>query len=194
MDWSDLTRQVIGLGAPMLGTALGGPFGAIAGRILAEVLGAATKTPEDVSKILPVTPPEKFVEAEALWAEAIRAEANAQSAAIAETQATIRAEATTDDPLQRWWRPIYAIELTLECGALWMVLVHALWNNSAQTLNALVGATALLATYWAFRFGVLGVYISGRTREKVSAVTGRDAPGAIGGLIDAVTRSIGKKK
>jgi hypothetical protein len=34
------------------------------------------------------------------------------------------------------------------------------------TINALVAATTLLVAYWAFRFGVPGVYISGRTREK----------------------------
>jgi hypothetical protein len=34
----------------------------------------------------------------------------------------------------------------------------------------------------------LGVYVSGRTREKVSAATGQDAPGAIEKLVQAVVK------
>jgi hypothetical protein len=44
--------------------------------------------------------------------------------------------------------------------------------------------------YWGFRFGVLGVYISGRTREKVSAATGQDAPG----MIEKIVKAVVKKK
>jgi hypothetical protein len=49
-------------------------------------------------------------------------------------------------------------------------------------------ATTLLVAYWGFRFGVLGVYVSGRTREKLSAATGQDAPGAIEKLVKAVVK------
>ena len=54
--------------------------------------------------------------------------------------------------------------------------------------------TALLVTYWGFRFGVLGVYISGRTREKVSAVTGQVSPGMIEKLVKALSVKEGVKK
>jgi outer membrane lipoprotein SlyB len=40
MNWNDLAGKVIGLGAPVLGGALGGPLGAAAGKILADALGA----------------------------------------------------------------------------------------------------------------------------------------------------------
>lgn len=186
MQWSDLAKQVIALGAPVLGTALGGPLGTAAGQILSEVLGASPPTPVAVGKSLTAAAPDKIAEAEARWCEALRAEAEAQRAAVAETQATIRAEIAASDPVQRWWRPAYAWELTLECAALWAVLVHEFWTGDVQTINALVGAGALLVAYWGFRFGVLGVYISGRTREKVSAATGQDCPGVIDKLVKAV--------
>jgi hypothetical protein len=188
MDWGDLGKQVIALGAPMLGTALGGPLGGVAGEILARAVGSVRFTPAAVQSALPAADPTKLAEAEAQWAEMIRAEAETQRMAIAETQATIRAEIASDDVVQRWWRPLYAFELTFECAALWIVLVHEFWTGDIQTINALVGATALLVTYWGFRFGVLGVYVSGRTREKVSAVTGQDAPGAIERLVKAVVK------
>ena len=43
-------------------------------------------------------------------------------------------------------------------------------------------------TYFGARFGVLGVYVSGRTREKQSAITGEDAPSIIGTVLKAVAR------
>jgi hypothetical protein len=184
MDWSDLAQQVISLGAPMLGTPLGGA----AGEILAKALGSASSTPAAVQTVLPTSDPAKLAEAEARWTELIRAEAETQRTAISETQATIRAESASEDPVQRWWRPFYALELTLECAALWSVLVHEFWTGDIQTINALIAATTLLATYWGFRFGVLGVYISGRTREKVSAATGEDAPGILERMVKAVVK------
>jgi hypothetical protein len=47
-----------------------------------------------------------------------------------------------------------------------------------------------LVSYWGFRFGVLGVYVGGRTREKVSAATGQDAPGVIEKLAKAVVKKM----
>jgi len=188
MDWSDLAKQVIGLGAPMLGTALGGPLGGAAGQILAAALGTATAAPSAVQVALPQADPARLAQAEAQWIETIRAEAEAQRAAIAETQQTVRAEIASDDVVQRWWRPVYAFELTLECAGLWTVLIHEFWTGDVVTINALVNATALFVAYWGFRFGVLGVYFSGRTREKLCAATGQDVPGVVEKLVKAVVK------
>lgn len=188
MEWGDLAKQVIQLGAPLLGSALGGPLGGAAGQILAKAVGSEAPTPAAVQASLPAADPDRLAEAEARWAEMIRAEAETQRTAISETQATIRAEIASSDPVQRWWRPAYAWELTLECAALWSVLVHEFWTGDVATINALVGATALLVSYWGFRFGVLGVYISGRTREKLCAATGQDSPGVIEKLVKAVVK------
>jgi len=67
-------------------------------------------------------------------------------------------------------------ELTFECAALWIVLVHEFWTGDMTAINAMIGATGLLVSYWGFRFGVLGVYVSGRTREKVSSPPVRMPP------------------
>lgn len=179
MDWGSIAKQVIGLGAPILGAALGGPLGGAAGRILAEVVGASEATPEAVGKALPSCGAEKIVQAENAWTEAVRAEAEAARGSVAETQATIRAELTSEDALQRWWRPLYAFELTFECAALWGVLVHEFWTGDMTAINAMIGATGLLVSYWGFRFGVLGVYVSGRTREKLRLATGQETPKAV---------------
>jgi hypothetical protein len=188
MNWTDVAKQVIGLGAPILGTALGGPLGGAAGRILAEVVGAAEATPEAVGKALTTSSAERIALAENAWTEAVRAEAEAVRGSVAETQTTIRAELTSEDALQRWWRPLYAFELTFECAALWIVLIHEFWTGDMTAINALIGATGLLVSYWGFRFGVLGVYMSGRTREKVCAATGQNSPGVLDSLVKAVVK------
>jgi len=193
MNWSDLGKQVVSLGAPLLGTALGGPLGGAAGQVLAGAVGAGVTTPEAVNKALAGVSPDKLAEAEARWAEAMRAEADALRTAAAEAQQTIRAEIMADDPVQRWWRPLYAIELTLECAILWGVVFQKLWVADYQALNTITGATALLIAYWGFRFGVLGVYISGRTREKVCAATGQDTSGLFGNLMKTLTDTLAAK-
>ena len=108
MDWGDLAKNVIALGAPILGTALGGLLGGAAGKILAEALGASAVTPEAVNQVLPTSDADKIAAAENAWAEAVRAEAEAAASSVASTQETIRAELSSEDALQRWWRPLYA--------------------------------------------------------------------------------------
>jgi hypothetical protein len=108
----------------------------------------------------------------------------------------IRAQALGEPPLAQGIAGRIALvgELTVECAALWAVLLHEFWTGDIQTITALVNATALLVTYWGFRFGVLGVYISGRTREKLGAATGQDTPGLLEKLIKAVVTKDGVKK
>ncbi|TAK49754.1 MAG: hypothetical protein EPO23_00535 [Xanthobacteraceae bacterium] len=188
MNWSELAADVIGLGAPRLGAALAGPLGEAAGRLLAEILAVPARAPDDVKAVLADADASRLAEADQKWAELIRAEAETQRAAIAETHQTIRTELASEDPLQRWWRPGYAIELTLECAALWSVVIGQLWSGDVRALNALIGGTALLVAYWGFRFGVLGVYVSGRTREKLTAATGEPVPGGLGQVASAIRK------
>jgi hypothetical protein len=191
MNWNDLSKTVIGLGAPILGTALGGPLGGVAGKLLADALGAAP-TPDAMQTAIAergadsAFAAEAAQKAEAEWAKAMAEIGKAQ---LAETGATMRAEATSGDMLQRWWRPLYALELSLvECPAFALTLLHALWTGHAAGINGFATLSGLLMTYFGARFGVLGVYVSGRTREKQAAATGEAMPGLIGEVVKAVTK------
>jgi len=191
MNWNDLSKTVIGLGAPILGTALGGPLGGMAGKLLAEALGAAP-TPESVQTAIversadSTFAAEAVQKAEAEWAKAMAEIGRTQ---LAETGATMRAEAASGDVLQRWWRPLYALELSLvECPAFALTLLHALWTGHAAGINGFATLSGLLMTYFGARFGVLGVYVTGRTREKQAAVTGEVMPGLIGEVVKAVRK------
>lgn len=195
MNWNDLAGKVIGLGAPILGEALGGPLGAAAGKILADALGAHESTPAAVNTAI-----EQAADPNAAVAAAQRAEsewlaalAEIGKAQVAEVGATQRAEMASGDPLQRWWRPLYALELSLvECPAFALTLLHALWIGHDAGINGFASLSALFMAYFGARFGVLGVYITGRTKEKQASATGELPPTVIGELLKALATN--KKK
>jgi hypothetical protein len=195
MNWNDLAGKVIGLGAPILGEALGGPLGAAAGKILADALGAHESTPAAVNTAI-----EQAADPNAAVAAAQRAEsewlaalAEIGKAQVAEVGATQRAEMASGDPLQRWWRPLYALELSLvECPAFALTLLHALWIGHDAGINGFASLSALFMAYFGARFGVLGVYITGRTKEKQASATGELPSTVIGELIKALAAN--KKK
>lgn len=194
LDWKDLAQTVIGLGAPTLGLALGGPLGAAAGKILADAVGATATTPEAVQATIAehradaAFAADAAQRAESEWLAAIAAVGKSQ---VAEVGATQRAEIAADDRLQRWWRPLYALELSLlECPGFALTLLHALWSGHETGINGFVELSGLLMTYFAARFGVLGVYVGGRTREKQACVTGQTAPSVVG----EIARALVKKK
>jgi hypothetical protein len=195
LNWADLAGRVIGLGAPILGGALGGPLGAAAGQILAGALGAAEPTPTAVNAALEqVRDPNAAIagarQAETEWLAALAEIGKAQVTEVGMTQ---RAEIASDDPLQRWWRPLYALELSfVECPAFAFTLLHALWIGHDAGINGFANLSALFMAYFGARFGILGIYVSGRSKEKQAGATGELPPSLIGEWLKAVANN--KKK
>jgi hypothetical protein len=189
IDWKDLAGKVIGLGAPILSEALGGPFGAAAGKILADALGADA-TPGAVGDALSKTDPVAAAvaasaarTAEANWLAAL---ADVGKEQVRDVGETMRAEAASEDRLQRWWRPIYALELTLvECPGFGVALFHGLWWGAPQIVNGFADLSGLIMAYMAARFGVLGVYVAGRSKEKRGQAA---SPAVLGGVLGALMR------
>lgn len=190
MTWDAIIPTLIKLGAPLIGEAVGGPFGAVAGRILAEAFGAREATPaavgEAIAKADPAAAAAAAREAEARWLAALAEIGRVQVTQVGETQ---RAEIASGDPLQRWWRPLYALELSLvECPAFALTLLRALWLGHEAGINGFASLSGLLIAYFAARFGVLGVYVSGRTREKQALATGEAVPSLLGEVVKAVVK------
>jgi len=192
MDWNSLAKAVIGLGAPLLGQALGGPLGSVAGQVLANALGATEATPDAVNEALARTATDEAAaalavqQAETQWAAALAEIGKSQ---VSEVAATQRAEIASSDPLQRSWRPLYALELSLiECPAFALTLLHALWLGHEAGISGFVNLSGLLMAYFGARFGVLGIYVSGRSREKQAALTGEVLPTALSEVTRMLTR------
>jgi hypothetical protein len=185
MNWTDLVGPLVKLGAPMLGEALGGPLGGMAGKIVAEAFGAKEATPEAVHEAVagadPTIAAQAAQAAEDKWLAALAEIGKAQ---VSEIGQTMRAEIGSNDSLQRWWRPLYALELSLvECPAFSLTLLHALWYGHDTGINGFATLSGLLMAYFAARFGVLGVYVSGRTREKQAALTGEAIPSIVSEVV-----------
>ena len=97
-------------------------------------------------------------------ADALAAEADIM-ATIGET---MRAEAASTSLLQRIWRPLHALELTLECP-FWAWKLFTLFTpQPAGTIIPVVSASALIVLYFTLRFAVVGVYTGGRSFEKAA--------------------------
>lgn len=200
MNWQDLGGSLIRAGAPIIGNALGGPLGGAIGNALGGVLATALgtdATPEAVDDALKTTPAgelqDRLAAADSAavvryqyLAELGKADADAAARALVELQATIRSEVLASDPLQRWWRPIYAFELTLECALVWAIAIADLLYGNGKVATFVAGASGLLSIYWGARFGVLGVYVNGRSREKEVVATGQLTPSMIDQIVKAV--------
>ena len=192
-DWDELAEQVVGLGAPLIGGALGGPLGAAAGKILADALGAGEATPDAVKAMIAAkgddfaTVQAAAREADAQFAIALAQVAQQQVREVAQTQ---RAEISSPDLLQRIWRPTHALELSLvECPLFSLTLLHALWTGFEPAISGFGALSGLLIAYFGARFGILGVYVAGRSREKIATATGEVMPGLIRGLAGALKSS-----
>jgi len=190
MNWTDLIAPLVKLGAPMLGGALGGPFGAAAGKIVAEAFAARDPSPAAVQEAIAGLDPQAARQmaqaAEDKWLAALAEIGRAQ---VVETGQTMRAESVSGDPLQRWWRPLYALELSMiECPAFALTLLRALWTGHEAGISGFAALSGLMIAYFGARFGVLGVYVAGRSKEKQCAATGVTAPSALTEMVKAVRR------
>lgn len=167
-------------------------MGASAGKLLATALGASDARPAAVNAALTgtdqATAAEAVAKAEAEWANAI---AQIGKTEVEQVSLTQRAELASGDPLQRAWRPLYALELSLlECPAFALTLLHSLWTGLESSINGFSTLSGLVVAYFGARFGVLGVYVTGRTREKQAVVSGDTVPS----IVDQVLKAVGKKK
>ena len=147
-------------------------FGATAGKILADALGAGARRHRRRCKPrsrLPIRqlPPPLPRKRNPIGPRALAQIGKSQVEQVGQTR---RAEIASGDPLQRWWRPLLRAR-TLDdrvSGLCVDVAVHTLWNGFAPGINCFASLSGLLMAYFAARFGVLGVYVSGRTREKLA--------------------------
>lgn len=208
MNWQSLGGALIQAGAPIIGSALGGPLGGMIGNaiggVLANTLGTDS-TPEAINDALKTTPPDQLqaklsaaeAEAQARWpalAEIVKAEANAAAQSLDAVNQTMRVEATAGDTVTRWWRPIYALELSLECVVVWSVAIGDILYGGGKVAAFVLGAQSLLMTYWGARFGVLGVYVGGRSLEKVWGAAVDSAPAKLApSVIDQIVKAVRKK-
>ena len=149
MDWKDIAKQLANLGLPILGAALGGPAGAIAGKGLAAALGLGSDaTPEQTAAALGNVSGDQLVALKALDAQMAKDQLQASTAQIEAVNKTLQTEAMGGSWLQR---NHHAMESLATVGLVWAVYfvlplakipVPAIPESAWLTLGAILGVTA----------------------------------------------------
>lgn len=203
MDWKDVGAIVAPL-APTLGGILGGlipvPGGAAigewAGRVVASSLGV-DPTPDAVNSAIvngdPATVQAQLSAAEseavAKWqalATMAQAQADVGKTQVEAVNETIRAEAAKVDGWWGAWRVLLAWSLVLET-LMWPPFIMYLIGWRAG-IGDLVQASGLITTWWAARFGLLGVHVWTGSNERQTAITGQPVKGALASVATAITK------
>lgn len=205
MDWSSIASKIIGMGLPILGTALLGPLGGTAAQLIAKALGLSDCTPIAIDTALSgdsAVAVQKLQSAQAEYVAMVQAEATVAGVQLHEVADTIQAELRSVTQLggrmgkfltflQVSWRPVFAYETIGECSGLAVIAAHEIWTGDFATLNAMMQFSGFLQFYFGLKFAMLGVYSWGRTREKIEGAADSDgATPNTGGVVNAVINAI----
>lgn len=155
----DSVKPLIGRVAPMLGTALGGPLGGVAGAALAKALGMESADQETVAKAIQdgkLTPDQLLALRQAEMEFKLRMEEleirsvqDLESLAVQDRDSARKREMVVRDKIPA----ILAISVTVGFfGLLFYLMKFAPPSDNADILNILLGA---LATAW---IGVINYY------------------------------------
>lgn len=190
MDWKDVAG-IVGKAAPLVGTLLGGPPGAVVGGLVASVLGVEAK-PDAVAEAMRADPEAALKlaqlqneHARELRRMALEAAANAmaeETARIREANETYRTELASSDGYARRMRPTFGYVVAGSIAVEVLLAVYVVVFDPAQLPN-LVLLFQALAVPQGIALAVLGVYVKKRSDEKaLDAGVAPPAGGMLGGL------------
>lgn len=192
-DWKGIGGSLIKAGAPIIGTALGGPLGGLIGSGLGDVLANALgveATPEAVNNAIINGDPSVVsaalskAETEACARYSFLAEVVKSNAAQSESiNQTMRAELASG---QSWWawRNLWGYSCAVEASMTSLLVLYSL-AFQPQIVKNIIDSYSFFLSWYALRFGVLGYIHNGASNEKIAAVTG-EAPSIIKNIAKAV--------
>lgn len=206
MNWKDLGGQLIKAGAPIIGTAIGGPVGGVIGSSLGTILANALgveDTPEAVGKAIETMPAGELQaklaaadsEAAAKWPALAEIAKSDNEARVAQTQVineTQRAEIAAG--VSPWhWRHLIGY-----AALIWFLIpIPAFAMLTFRYDGAAVGQLTLLlqaaVPIYGFMCGLLGYIAHDTTRLKTVAITGEQQTGLIEKVVGAV-KPVPRKK
>ena len=190
-DWKQLGQAVAKVGAPLLGTVLGGPAGGAIGTVVGNMLGAEdAENPEKIMAAIQADPEaakkliefqmQQQVKLQELALAKAQAESEERITAIREVNLTMRAEAKSEHWPQWSWRPFNGFMFPLAVVLVYFVLPLA--NVSVPNVPQWI---------WVLWCSVLGVATMGRNRQKnmqAAAANGGQNYGLIGQMIQAIKK------
>ena len=164
LSWSDVGKAIAGI-APVLGTALGGPAGAVVGSLVASALGTSS-SPDAVNAAIAADPASaaKILQVQTEHQEAlVKMQTDYQTNLDTQRSDVIQAEAKSDSWMASNWRPILMLTFTAIVAMNWLILPVVSWFG--PHLVPLV----LPPDMWALLKIGVGGYIVGRSGEKITS-------------------------
>lgn len=171
--------RVVADHAPLLGATLAGPAGGQVGALIAQAFGtrddpeamlaAITRDPEATAKLRAIETTHQ--------AALARMHLEAETAALREVNATMRAELEADDKFRGRWRPTFGYVMAGAFGlqiiatsaaTLAGAFIHP--QHAGEILNAVAEHTAAQTAIWTVALGVLGVQAYRRSGDKRAAM------------------------
>lgn len=199
MDWSGVANK-IGKVAPMAGELLLGRPGGAIGSMIASALGTQND-PDAIDRALETDPEAAMKmrqmeldhqkDLQTLLLADQKSQREAETARLAETQKTMRAELTADSTFKSGWRPLIGYTMAFNFGVLGLahayILIWAVMNQPDQFQIAANSAMILIGAMGT----VLGINIGKRSNDKQAAMTGQAPTTLMQGLAE---RLAGKTK
>ena len=205
MGWGAI-KDLVAKAAPLLGTALAGPAGGAAGALVAQALGVEAE-PDAVRRAIEADPEAlaKIRQIESEHEREIRRMVlEAETAQLAQINATYRAEIASNDPYVRRWRPTYGystaftwslqmLGVTFIVG--WVVIDAP--EKAPAVISAITTMLGTLMMLWGIALAVLGVSVSKRSQDKALAAGAgagvKHDAGVFAGLAGILSRAGGTR-
>lgn len=202
MRWSDIGKEIANY-APLIGTALLGRAGTTVGTLIAAKLGTED-TPQAVQNAL-TSNSEAVAKIQALQienqTELRRIVLTAETARLAEVNATMRAEYAQEDKFVKRWRPTFGYSICFTwvvesigfvSALLYTVIYHP--ESAGIVINAIAVVIGAMAVQWGIALSVLGVSVSARSDDKQVSAGLSPAPGVLGAIAQRIAGSKNQTK
>lgn len=159
MDWSQVGKKVLGMGLPLLGTAIGGPGGGALGGMVASALGLSDATPEAVAGALDKDAQSALIALRRVQEDhRFELEKLAMTSATEELKAvnaTMRTEAKSEDTWTKRWRPFWGFSSAVAWSAMACAIAYGIANGTSA--NVIRELSNIPETFWLIPLAVLGV-------------------------------------
>ena len=170
MDWKSLADDLLGLGLPLLGSAIAGPAGGVVGAMVGNALGVGDDvSPKNVRNALQrgdlksnmatlrKLESDNRVQLKSLCVEETK---------VLQTAKTQRMELASRDWYTRNMRPTFGYILALCLLMLVMGGIYAVLWGPGDGGASYIDMLSAMSVFLTAAFAVLGVYVNGRSSEK----------------------------
>lgn len=200
MDWRDLGGKLARVGAPIIGTALGGPLGGMIGGALGNVVADALgveNTPEAVNEAITTRDPQIIAaqlsaaeaEAQAKWpalAEIAKVEAEDRTAQAETINLTMRQELKHVG----WyhWRHLLGYAVLYQVMSFTTLAIYLLLRSEPLVMEKFIALLNASVVPMGGVYALLGYVAKSNSDMKIAAVTGEKPPTVVSTIAKAVAK------